>query len=46
MKLETIFVNRGGAKVMINKSDFDAAKDKLWTDKPVIQQRKQKSSEK
>lgn len=45
MKLETVFVNRDGVKVMINKSDFDAAKDKLWDDKPVIQ-RKQKSEEK
>ena len=45
MKLEIVFVNRDGVKVMINKSDFDAAKDKLWDDKPVIQ-RKQKSEEK
>jgi hypothetical protein len=33
-KIETVFVNREGVKVMINKSDLKAS-DKLWSDAPV-----------
>lgn len=31
MKIETVFVNRNGVKVMINKSDLKDG-EKLWSD--------------
>lgn len=32
-KIETVKVNRGGVKVIVNKCDFDPSKESLWVDK-------------
>lgn len=39
MKLETVFIDRNGVKVMINKSDLTDT-DKLWVDDPEAEEPK------
>jgi hypothetical protein len=34
MYIETIFVNRDGVKVIVNKSDFNPEIEKIWSDGP------------
>lgn len=46
MRIPTVFINRGGVKVMINASDYRLGSDTLWSDKPALKNAPKKVTKK